>query len=70
MEKKIFGRTVEELYDVIEELQSRQDINSTQMPSLDGEQYNNDTEAFIATLRKGSNALHKNKEFFELLKTN
>ena len=67
MEKKIFGRTVEELYEVIEELQSRTDVNSTQMPSFDGETYNCDTEAFLAAWKKGSEALHKNRQFAELL---
>jgi len=70
MEKRIFGCTVEELYAVIEDLQSRKDINDTQMPSLDGEMYNSDTEAFLATWQKGSEALHKNKQFAELLKAN
>jgi len=70
MEKKIFGCTVEELYEVIEDLQSRKDTNNTQMQSLDGETYNNDTEAFLATWRKGSEALHKNRQFAGLLKTN
>jgi len=70
MEEKIFGHTVKELYEVIEDLQSRQDTNGTQMPPLDGETYNNDTEAFLATWRRGSEALRKNKQFTELLKTN